>query len=54
MAIETLRELTAAEIDLVAGGKKAQELQKEIKELEKEMNECGPGSKGFGGAGSLT
>jgi hypothetical protein len=53
MAIETLRELTAAEINLVAGGRNANELKKEIETLKDKAKEIDPGSKGFGGANSL-
>jgi hypothetical protein len=46
-------DLTGAELDLAAGGKRMKELQEEIKELQKEVDDSGSSGKGFGGASSL-
>jgi hypothetical protein len=46
------RELTAAEIDLVQGGKKLEEA-KRLQELESELNEAADDAKGGGGASEL-
>ena len=55
MAIDTLRELTTAEIDIVAGGKKKGHDENDVmKALMQELKESGDHGKGGGGASSLS
>jgi hypothetical protein len=54
MAIETLRELAADEIDRVAGGKKLKDARDKLQILQEELRESGGDGKGAGGASGLS
>lgn len=47
------RELTAAELDLIGGGKRVEELMDERKELQKKAEADDKGGKGAGGTSNL-